>query len=165
MNQLTNHIKDKTWESEREIHITRNWQCYFSSDIVLATYSGTQSNFRFSFWCRKTEARQTAHIAKEFSRELIPLSTFILIQLPTLYNHSILASLLVMSRSYCLFCLRFDRNSLLCNKTNVQLIQFGRSKVAVIHHLIHTHTGWDWEYHWYRHVEWTCERCQHSYPR
>ena len=92
MNKLANHIKDETWATESDVHIARQWQGTLGSNIILATNSSTEGYMGLSFWSSKSEARQTTHIAEELVGELIPLCTFVLIQLATLHLYRILAS-------------------------------------------------------------------------
>ena len=44
------------------------------------------------------------------------------------------------------------------------MIQSRSSKVAIIDHLIHTHTSWDWECQWQCYLEWAIQRYQGSHP-
>ena len=119
MNKLANHIKDETWATESDVHIARQWQGTLGSNIILATNSSTEGYMGLSFWSSKSEARQTTHIAEELVGELIPLCTFVLIQLATLHLYRILASEFIHRWSSCFFCLCFHWDLLLGNQSYI----------------------------------------------
>ena len=166
MYELIQYIVDEARHTERHLKSlsSRQFDGSAISDIIFATHGHTHSQRSVSL-SRIAELRQTAHVAKERTIKLIPLSTSVLyVSFAVLYFHCIRASCVVTCRCLSFFSYSFYRNIFLGNNRNIELIQFGRSKVAVIHYFINACTSWNSEYHWQCHIKWTCERGQHCHP-